>query len=293
MSSVREAYVWASSFLKERGVGEAERSAELLLEHVLGTNRTRLLAMWSDPVGDADLEKLRNLVLRRAEGEPVQYIVGEAYFCGRRFAVDPNVLIPRPETELLVERVLLLGDELWGRTGTPRVADLGTGSGAIAVSLAASRPSWRVAACDISPGALAVARRNAAAHGVGNRIAFLEGDWLLPAVEAFGPDAIDAVVANPPYIPTGECGRLQVEVSRYEPSLALDGGEDGMVPYRRMLEQMAVHGVQPRLFAFECGLGQARELARMVRDAGSWPEVSIVEDFAGIERHVIGVRRTL
>ena len=291
MSSVREAYLRASSFLKERGRAEPERSAELLLMHVLGVSRTRLLAMWSDPVEEAALERLQELVMRRAGGEPVQYIVGEAYFLGRRFYVDKQVLIPRPETELLVERALLLGDELWGEAGSPLVADLGTGSGAIAVSLAAERPAWRAAACDISPGALGVARRNAEAHGVLERIAFLEGDWLEPLVAAFGAGGIDAVVANPPYIPTEECGRLQIEVSGYEPPAALDGGADGMDPYRTILKQMKAYGVQPRLAAFECGLGQAQELSRMLREFGLWPEVSIVEDFAGIERHVIGVRR--
>jgi len=287
--TVREAFMRASSFLGERGASEAPASAELLLQHVLGVTRTKLLAIWSDPIDEDAFEKLWALLQRRAAGEPVQYIMGEAYFYGRRFAVDKTVLIPRPETELLVERVLQVGDELWGASGTPRAVDVGTGSGAIAVSLAAERPAWRVAACDISPEALRTAHGNAAAHGVS--LDFVLGDLLEPAVKLYGSGRIDILVSNPPYIRTADMAGLQVEVREFEPHLALDGGEDGLDPYRRMLEQMRAFGAWPRVVGFECGLGQARELAKLLRDAERWPDVSIVEDYAGIERHVLAVKR--
>ncbi|WP_414694669.1 peptide chain release factor N(5)-glutamine methyltransferase [Paenibacillus sp.] len=289
--TVREAYMRASSFLGERGASEAPKSAELLLQHVLGVSRTRLLVLWSDPIDDDAFDALWAMLQRRVAGEPVQYITGEAYFYGRRFAVNRSVLIPRPETELLAERVLQLGDELWGAPGAPRVVDVGTGSGAIAATLAAERPAWRVAASDLSAEALETARGNSEALGVAGGVTFLLGDLLEPAIAAFGADGIDAVVSNPPYIPSAEMEGLQVEVRDYEPRLALDGGEDGLEPYRRMLSQMAAHGAWPRLLGFECGLGQARELASLLRETGHWPDVTIVEDYAGIERHVLGVRR--
>jgi release factor glutamine methyltransferase len=282
----------ASSFLGERGVSEAPASAELLLQHVLGITRTRLLAVWSDPMDEDAFEKLWALLQRRVSGEPVQYIMGEAYFYGRRFAVDRSVLIPRPETELLAERVLQLGDELWGANGTPRVVDVGTGSGAIAVTLACERPAWRIAASDISPEALETARRNSAAHGAG--LDWLLGDLLEPAAQAYGggdDGGIDAIVSNPPYIRSSDMAGLQVEVREFEPHLALDGGEDGLDPYRRLLAQMESFGVRPRLVGFECGLGQARDLARLMREQGWWTDVSIVEDYAGIERHVLAMRK--
>jgi len=289
--TVREAFMRASSFLGERGTSEAPASAELLLQHVLGVNRSRLLLLWSDPIEEEAFEKLWELLQRRAAGEPVQYIIGETYFYGLPFRVNRYVLIPRPETELLVERIALLGRELWGDDASPRAVDVGTGSGAIAVSLATERPAWRLGASDISREALDVARGNAEANGVAGRIEFLEGDLLEPAVRAYGADAIDVVVSNPPYIRTADMEGLQVEVRKFEPRLALDGGEDGLDPYRRMLAQMESFGARPRLLGFECGLGQARELARLLREAGRWPDVAIVEDYAGIERHVIGVRR--
>jgi release factor glutamine methyltransferase len=291
MITVREAFMRASSFLKERGVDEANASAELLLQHVLGVTRTKLLMMWSEPAVDRDtFDKLFELVQRRAAGEPVQYIMGETYFYGRRFQVTRSVLIPRPETELLVERILIAGRDLWGEEGRPLAVDIGTGSGAIAVSLAAEQPLWRMAASDLDPEALKVARSNAADHGVEERITFLEGDLLEPVLREFG-NRIDVLVSNPPYIRTEDLHGLQREVRDYEPHLALDGGEDGLVPYRRMLEQLRKSGSAPRVIGFECGMGQAGDVAGMLREAALWEDIFIVEDYAGIERHVIGIQR--
>jgi release factor glutamine methyltransferase len=275
--------------LGERGIEEHSASTEMLLCHVLGVTRTRLLMLWSDPIEEDAFDTLWALLQRRAAGEPVQYIIGETFFYERPFRVTKAVLIPRPETELLVERIAALGRELWGENGSPLVADVGTGSGAIAVSLAAELPSWRLAAVDISPEALEVARGNAASNGVAERVAFLEGDLLAPALHTYG-DTIDVIVSNPPYIRSADLDGLQVEVREFEPHLALDGGPDGLVPYRRMLEQMNEHRAWPRVVGFECGLGQAQELAGMLRETGRWSEVSIVEDFSGIERHVIAWR---
>ena len=288
MRTIREAYLRASSFLKERGVEEAGASAELLLRHVLRVNRTKLLVMWDESLEDDAFDRLWEMLQRRADGEPVQYIMGEAYFYGRPFQVNKAVLIPRPETELLAERIVLLGREFWGAEGSPRVVDIGTGSGGIAVTLASECPAWQVAASDISPAALEVARGNARANGVEDRILFLEGDLLEPAAREWG--RIDILVSNPPYICTADLDGLQREVRDYEPHLALDGGPDGLVLYRRMLAQMAEFDVWPRLVGFECGMGQAQELSRLIQETGRWSKVMIVDDYAGIERHVIASR---
>lgn len=291
--TLREAYMRASSFLVERGVDEASASAELLLQHVLGINRTRLLLLWSDPIADEAFDRLWTLIQRRAAGEPVQYIIGETYFYGRPFAVSRDVLIPRPETELLAERIIALGRRLWPEGGEaghgPLAIDVGTGSGAIAVTVAAECPSWRVAALDISAEALAVARGNAERNGVDERIAFLEGDLLAPAKREYN-GGIDILISNPPYIPSDVIEELQIEVRGFEPRLALDGGSDGLLPYRTMLEQMGEYELWPRLVGFEVGLGQAQELARMLRETGRWTDLEVVEDLAGIERHVMAWR---
>ncbi len=275
-----------------RGVSEHAASAELLLQHVLGVSRTRLLLVWSDPIEEEAFGKLWDLLQRRAAGEPVQYIMGEAYFYGLPFRVTPAVLIPRPETELLVERIAAIGRELWepGSGARPVIVDVGAGSGAIGVSLAAENPSWRVFCSDISVDALAVAASNAERNGVTDRVRFLEGDLLEPAARELG-ETIDMLVSNPPYIRSSDINELQVEVRDYEPHLALDGGPDGLAPYRRILEQMREFNVWPRLVGFEVGMGQARDLEQMLRETCRWTELLVVPDLAGIERHVIGVRR--
>ncbi len=234
------------------------------------------------------------LLERKAAGEPVQYLIGEQWFYGLPFAVTPAVLIPRPETELLVEAVLEAADRLWpdarGATeradaAAPTVVDVGTGSGAIAVTLASQRPGWRVEASDLSADALETARGNAARHCAAARMRFAQGDLLAP----FAGRGIDVLVSNPPYIPASDIAGLQREVRDHEPRLALDGGKDGLDPYRRMLEQLPSLAAVPRIVAFELGQGQAQEVARMLREAGHWPDIRIVSDYAGIERHVIAV----
>ncbi|WP_081666964.1 peptide chain release factor N(5)-glutamine methyltransferase [Paenibacillus pinihumi] len=330
--TLREACLQASSFLSGAGVDEARANAELLLMHLLGMERAELIRDWSEPMPGGVWEQWSGLVSRKAAGEPVQYIIGEQWFYGLPFTVRPGVLIPRPETELLVEAVLAAADGLWpeasgaqaGRAaggdagageaasmdGTgpaavqqgrvvPTVIDVGTGSGAIAVTLAAQRHAWRVCASDLSEDALAVARTNAARHGVGGRVQFVQGDLLGPFAQqrpgsGGSPGELaglraDVLVSNPPYIPAGDLPHLQREVRDYEPHLALDGGADGLDPYCRMLEQLPELAQLPRIVAFELGMGQAQQVARLLRDYGAWDDVRIITDYGGIERHVIAV----
>jgi release factor glutamine methyltransferase len=287
---VREAYMRASSFLLDRGVEEHTVSAERLLQAVLGVSRTRLLSLWSDPIEEDDYALLWALVQRRAAGEPVQYIVGETSFCGLTFRVNRDVLIPRPETELLVERMITHADRLWGEGHPVKAVDVGTGSGAIAVTMAARRPAWQVMASDISAEALRVAADNAARNGVGHQVQWCQGDLLEPIwseLDRAGAGRIDVLVSNPPYIASSDIDGLQREVRDFEPHLALDGGEDGLDLYRRMIAQMEAHGCWPRLVGFEVGFGQAQAVKALMEDTRKWDQVEIVQDFATIERHVI------
>ncbi|MFF2092530.1 peptide chain release factor N(5)-glutamine methyltransferase [Paenibacillus sp. NPDC058174] len=296
--TIREACLQASSFLAGHGVEEYRSNAELLLLHVLEVERPVLLRDWSiEQFPPEKAEAWIQAVRRKAEGEPVQYIIGEQWFYGRPFTVTPAVLIPRPETELLVEAVLEAADGIWPLEGdaVPTVLDVGTGSGAIAVTLAAQRPRWRVSASDLSPDALEVARMNAARHEAAGRIAFVQGDLLAPfAVGAEGSAsaglAADVLVSNPPYIPADDLPGLQREVRDFEPHLALDGGADGLDPYRRMVEQLPALRQVPRIVGFELGMGQARDVAALLEQNGAWDEVRIITDYAGIERHVLAIR---
>lgn len=282
----------AARRLADAGVGEPEANAERLLLHVLGVTKAELLRDWREPFPEARRAAWEAALERKARGEPVQYIVGEEHFFGRPFRVTPAVLIPRPETELLAEAVLaaLPADEPLA------VADVGTGSGALAVTFAAERPRWRVVASDLSDAALDVARDNAVRHGVADRIRFVRGDLLAPFLAGAGGDpeapleAPDVVVSNPPYIPTGELPLLQREVAGFEPRLALDGGADGLDAYRRMAAQLGALPKTPRLVAWEVGAGQAEAVAGLLRAAADWDEIRLVRDYVGIDRHVLAFK---
>ncbi|MBB6733016.1 peptide chain release factor N(5)-glutamine methyltransferase [Cohnella zeiphila] len=295
MQTIGDAWRKGAAALREAGVDEAEANAELLLLHALGIGKAELLRDLREPFPDSRRAEWERLLARKAAGEPVQYIVGGQSFCGRRFAVTPSVLIPRPETELLAEAVLLEAERWQGAELT--ALDVGTGSGALAVTLAAERPAWRVVASDLSPDALEVARGNARANGVEPRIAFVQGDLLEPFIAADRGGAAreglaaDILVSNPPYIPSADLPGLQREVREHEPRLALDGGADGLAPYRRMAERMSLLPQLPRLVAWEVGAGQAEDVAELLRSAADWSEVRFVRDYAGIDRHVIAVRR--
>nr|WP_179945221.1 peptide chain release factor N(5)-glutamine methyltransferase [Paenibacillus durus] len=302
VQSIREAFAEASSFLSGLGVSEPQRSAQLLLEHVLGLSGAAYYMAMADSFPADKREEWEAAMTRRGSGEPVQYITGEQEFYGRPFEVTPDVLIPRPETELLVEAVLRYAAELWpqGAAGEPGAGgeyaaarpgrrltaiDIGAGSGAISVTLAAEAPAWRVLAGDISPAALAVAGRNA--ERLGAAVELRLGDLLEP----FKGLETDILVSNPPYIPGGDIAGLQREVRDHEPRTALDGGEDGLDPYRRMMEQLPLLPAPPRLVGFELGLGQAEQVAALLEAAGHWNEIVTVPDLAGIPRHVIGIAR--
>ncbi len=263
----------------EIGRLEAHLSARLLLDGATGLRYSHLVAP------DAALEferlaKLQQWLEDASKGRPIPYILGKAPFWGRDFAVDEHVLIPRPETELLVETTLeLLGDVSRGA----RVADLGTGSGIIAVSLKLERPDLAVFATDISGGALEIAARNADSHGA--KVEFLRGtgDWLAPLKE-FAP--FGAVVSNPPYIAEREIEKLAVGVRDFEPLLALNGGADGLEPYRALAKGAARLLEASGFVAVELGMGQFAAI-RAIFESNGWDVAAARRDLAGIERVLV------
>lgn len=285
--TIREAYLQASSFLHNNGVQDHRFTAELLLRYVLGWDRTQFFTQWEQGFPQESRTAWELLLHRRALGEPLQYILGEQEFYGIAFQVTPSVLIPRPETEILVENIIKRGTALWASDEQPIFADIGTGSGVISISIAIHCPKWRILSSDISPSAIEIAQSNAARCGVGDRISFFEGDLLEPFL--IRKQRVDILVSNPPYIPTGEMARLQREIRLHEPQSALDGGEDGLLLYRRMVGQLPLLPQLPRLIGFEVGLGQANEVAGMLASVGHWDVIDIIPDLAGIDRHVVGI----
>lgn len=305
--NIAEARNEASSFLERAGVSEAKSNVELLLRHVLGLSGAAYLAALRDPFPQDKLKVWEEVIERKAKGEPAQYIIGEQEFYGLPFKVTPAVLIPRPETELLVEAVIQAGDEVWSRRRSsaatsssiaslrevkldqfdaqpfPKVVDIGTGSGAIAAAVKHLRPQWQVEASDISPEALHVARENVATLGL--EVSFRQGDLLAP----FAGEIVDIIISNPPYIPASDIEELQPEVRDYEPRGALDGGDDGLNPYRIMMKQLPLLAQPPKVIGFELGMGQAREVATLLKETGLFREIRIIRDLADIERHVIGL----
>lgn len=256
---------WTQEFFARKELDAPRLTAELLLAHALGCDRVRLYLDFDKPIGEVELARYRELVRRRAEGEPTAYLLGRREFYGRPFLVDPRVLVPRPETELLVEAALAALPPQGGRA-----LDLCTGSGCVAISLALGRPGSRVLATDVSADALAVARENAAALGAVVELA--TGD-LWAAVH--GEERFDVVVSNPPYVPAGELPGLAREVRR-EPALALDGGADGLSLLRRI-----VAGAPARLAP-----GGTLALEMHETHAGVLPDLCLAAGFARAEaRH--------
>jgi release factor glutamine methyltransferase len=270
----------AAKFLAGRGVATPRLDAELLLAHLLATDRVGVYLRFDQPLGRAEVDAYRELIRRRGDGEPVAHLTGRREFWSRTFAVTADVLVPRPETELLVERALAVPGV---RERAARVLDLGTGSGALAVTLALELPQAHVTAVDCSPAAVLVAVRNAVEAGVAERVAVLVGDWTtaLPSDARF-----DLVVANPPYVPAEEIAGLAPEVRR-EPRLALDGGPDGLDAYRRLVPGAVRHLAGGGALLLEVGAGQAGAVADLLAEAGL---VDVVRhrDLAGVERVVAG-----
>jgi release factor glutamine methyltransferase len=272
---------WIQTDLQRRGIESARLDADLLVAHALAQKRIALYLDLDRPLEDAELSAVRKLVERRRTFEPVAYILGEREFYGRAFEVTPSVLIPRPDTETLVEEALraVKRDALPGR-----LLDLCTGSGAIALTLAAELPDRELLATDLSAEALAVAARNAQRLGVEARVSFAQGDLFaaLPAGERFA-----AITVNPPYIGSDELPTLAPDVRDHEPRLALDAGADSLSFYRRIaLEAGAALAVGAQL-VLEVGYTQAEQVCELLRLAG-FVDVQSAKDLSGTPRVVRG-----
>jgi len=280
---------WAADCLRKADIEDPRLNAEVLLCKALSVDRTALYLRPERPVSPAEDRRCRDFVNRRAAREPLQYLVGSCEFYGREFEVTPAVLVPRQETELVVEKCL-------GKVGEGEswAADLGTGSGIIAVSLTAARPALSVIATDSSPAALEVAARNAHRHGVADRVLLAAGDLAepVPRLLPVGRRAVDLVASNPPYVPTAWIERLQPEVRDHEPRAALDGGPDGLAVVRRLVPQAARLLGPGGWLVLELGEGQADAVRAIAREAGAFAQdtVETVTDPAGCER-VFAIRR--
>jgi release factor glutamine methyltransferase len=269
---------WTADYFAGRGIDSPRLDAELLLAETLGLDRVGLYLNFERPLQAAELATYRDRVRRRAGREPLAYILGMTEFWSLPLKVTPDALIPRPDTELLVEQALQRV------AGPARVLDVGTGSGALAIALAHERAEWQVTALDLSPAALAVAGENAGANGVAERIALLEGDL---AALPDGPFAL--IVANPPYIAHAELATLMPEVRDFEPHLALDGGPDGLDAYRALAGQAGRVLIPGGWLLVEVGMGQAPAVQALFAAAGL-TELFSALDLAGIER-VVGGRK--
>jgi release factor glutamine methyltransferase len=261
---------------------ESDLDARLLAQHVLGWTTERFLVDARSAEPDGFDVRYESVVDRRAAREPLAYIVGAREFWGLDFEVTPAVLIPRPETELIVEAML---DRLPDRHAELSIADICTGSGCVAVALARERPAARIVATDISPEALAVAARNAARHGVADRIAFRSGDLL----DAIG-GTFDAIVANPPYVVDAARPALQPEVRDFEPAVALYGGVDGLTILTRLVAGAPQHLRPGGWLVFEFGLGQDVEIEQLIGGSAALELVDVRRDLVGIARTVIARR---
>ena len=265
--------------------GTGRLDAALLLEFASGVGRAAMLADGDTELTADAYERFAAACARRARGVPVAYIVGSAGFFGRTFAVDERVLVPRPETEHVIEAVLA---DLRDRCATGgRIADVGTGSGAIAITLACELPGAWVFGTDVSRGALSVARRNAARNNVFQACTFLCGDLAAP-LEPFGP--FDALVANLPYVPTDEVPHAPDPAS-FEPRLALDGGADGLDAYRRLIGQLPGILARSASIFFEAAPGTVEPLAALVRSTFPDARIAVGRDYGGRERFVAAAGR--
>lgn len=276
--TVKDLLAWTREFFARRGVDSPRLCAEILLADALGCTRIELYTRPETVPGEDTRGRFREQVRKAGDGTPIAYLIGRKEFFSLEFAVSPAVLIPRPETEILVERAIDLLKRSEGRM--TRVLDVGTGSGCIIVALARHRPEIVAHASDISAEALAVARKNAATHAVDARIEFREGDLLAPWADA---PPFDLIVSNPPYIGETERDTLSPTVRDFEPSSALFAGPDGLAVIRRLLEQARSRLAPGGQLLFEIAWNQAAAV-REVLDAAGWQHLTTYRDGLGHER---------
>jgi release factor glutamine methyltransferase len=272
---------WTTAYFKTHLVDSPRLTSEILLAHVLEINRIDLYLRFDQPLTRHELAVFKGLIKRRLNREPVAYITGTREFWGIDFTVTPDVLIPRPETEFLVEEALKL-IPLDTSSGRYRLIDVGTGSGAVAVALASNRPGHFYIASDISKKAIIVASQNANQNNVSKDIIFLVGELF----EALNPDVIkfDLIVSNPPYIPTPQIAGLAPEVGKHEPQSALDGGSEGIDVISKIVEDAPLYLKKNGILMLEIGYDQKERMEQIVADDGRYTELNFIRDYSGHNR---------
>jgi release factor glutamine methyltransferase len=271
----------STDFLKTKGVESPRLQSESILAHVLAMPRMQLYLNFERKLSESQIVDCRDLVKRRGNREPLQHLLGTVSFCGLELCVGPQALIPRPETEQLVEQARAFLAQL--NCPHPKVLDFGTGSGCIAVALAVQCPSVHITALDISTKALELARGNAAAHGILDRVTLVQGD----GVAALALDSrFDLIISNPPYVVSAEIDTLQAEVRDFDPRIALDGGSDGLDFYRLLATQTPNHLNPAGGLAMEFGDGQASDISTLL-EAQNWIVNPPLPDYSGRERFLI------
>ena len=273
--------------MAKKGVDSPRLQTELLLAHLLKLERMQLYLNFERTLAPPEVDEFRELIRRRGGREPLQHIVGSTSFCGLEIAVNRHVLTPRPETELLAERGWIFLNERTSTASPPLAAlDFGTGSGCLAIALASKSPAAQVYAVEVSAEAMALARQNAAHHGLTQQIHFFQGDGFasLPT-----PSSFDLIISNPPYIPTGEIASLQPEVRDYDPCAALDGGPEGLDFYRRLAREAPPFLRPGGRLMLEFGDGQAESLRGILREQ-KWVVEAVEADYSHRQRIMIARR---
>jgi release factor glutamine methyltransferase len=286
--TLRSAMARGLGFLRDAGIDSAQLDAEVLLGHVLGIEKAQLYSALGEPLSAGHRLRFQEVLERRSWREPVAYITGRKEFWSLEFVVGPGVLIPRPETESLVEIAL---DRLKSTTsGTPNILDLGTGSGIIAVCLAKERIEANIVAVDIDSSALEFARTNGRRHGVSERMDLIHDDLFA----ALGRKPLfDLIVSNPPYVRTGDLSLLAPEISRWEPMIALDGGPDGMEYYRRVIGVAHEYLAPGSSIVLEMGADMAPVVTELFARSGRYGPASVYQDYGGKDRVIAAMKLPL
>jgi len=279
---------WVTQYLTDKRIDSPRLSAELLLSHVLGLKRIELYTQYNEPVAEQQLSRLHELVKHAGRHEPIAYLVGKTEFYSMEINVTPDCMIPRPETELLVQRAVEL---LRTRSGIQFVCDLCTGSGCIAVAIAKNYPNARIIATDICDTALAVAAINVDKHRLQDKITLLSGDLFDPIIPQLDVGKFDLIVCNPPYVSSAEYEKLDKNVRDYEPRLALFAGDDGLDIYRRIIERIDQFLKPDAALILEIGYAQGPVMKEMLEQTGIFIEIKIEKDFHNNDRIVI-VKKT-
>ncbi len=281
---------WATGYFTSNGIDSPRATAEILLATLLKLKRIDLYLRYDQPLLKNELSEFKSLIKRRVNREPVAYIIGKKEFWSLDLEVNPNVLIPRPDTETLVEAALSCLRPIDSPPDPAgQLLELGTGSGAIVLALASERPAYRYVATDISLKALEIARRNASRHHLASAVQFVAGNWLDP----FSPNkpVFDMILSNPPYIPSEDISGLQPEVNRFEPLLALDGRSDGFHAIRQII--FSAHPLlKPQgVLLLEMGFNQKEAVIQLIQRCGHYHPIQIIKDYAGHDRVVVMHKR--